>query len=243
MSGPNGDIVITDFSAAKQPDGKYKFTYPLNATQASSDVTIKFYDKDDKQLILCRMDGSVNYYSLSSFSKAETSLNNYFKDVKEDSTYKSDPVTTIMVNSLENYCNAAENYFKNTTNKVNAVSDEFAIILNSYAPTFGSDVKISLVLDSENAVRIYTNGSDVKIDGKKAAICKSKYGKCYEIANIPAHRLTETHKLTVDGKEYTFSPMSYVYRVINSDSSSKKLKDAAWSVFMYAFAANEYMLK
>lgn len=244
LSGPNGDVVITDLETYKQPDGKYKFTYSLNATQAASDVTIKFYDENDKQLILCRMDNCDGNYSLSSFSQATTSLNNYFADVKETTEYKNDPVTTIMVNTLENYCKAAENYFKGTKNTVNKVSEQFAVILDNYAPTIasGTDIKLSLILDSETAVRIYTNGSGVKIDGQAVTPYMSKYGKCYEIANIPAHQLINTHTLTVDGMEYTFSPMSYVYRVMNSESPDK-LREAAWAVFLYATAADEYNKK
>ncbi|MBR5683495.1 MAG: BspA family leucine-rich repeat surface protein [Ruminococcus sp.] len=239
LSGPNGDITYTDFSKVAQENGTYKFTYPINATQANEKVTLKTYDEDGRQLIVCKA-----RYELSNHSQGEGSVQGYIDDIKKEKVYKEDPVTTIMVNTLENYCKAAENYFKGTKNTVNKVSEQFAVILDNYAPTIasGTDIKLSLILDSETAVRIYTNGSGVKIDGQAVTPYMSKYGKCYEIANIPAHQLINTHTLTVDGMEYTFSPMSYVYRVMNSESTDK-LREAAWAVFLYATAADEYNKK
>ena len=147
----------------------------------------------------------------------------------------------ILVNAMENYCKAAENYFKGTENAINEYSDEYAVTVEPFAPEFGEDVKISLVLDSATAVRIYTNASGVKIDGNDITPKTTKYGKCYEIANIPAQQLLGWHTLTIGDKNYQFSPMSYVYRTVKSQSASKLLKDAAWAAYLYANAANAYI--
>ena len=233
LSGPNGDFEITDFSK-KEADGTYKFTYRVNAIQVKDNITLKLYDESGLQLEMCKNNNS------QIVSEINYRVQNYIDDVKEYDEYENDPVFKILIKSTENYCNAAENYFKNTTNKVNVVADPFIVILNHYAPTFGDDIKISLVLDSETAVRFYTDGADVKINGEEVDSIDSKYGKCYEMANIPAHNLLKTYELIVDGKEYSFSPMSYAYRVISSKSSNKKLKEVALTTYMYGLAADEY---
>ena len=241
LSGPNGDVVISDLSSVKQPDGKYKFTYPVNATQAKEKVTLKIYDKNDRQLILCKLDGSSYYYTLSSFSQGENSVQNYINELKESSSFGNDAKLQILVNAIDNYCNAAENYFKGAENEVKEYKDEYAVTVAPFAPEFGEDVKISLVLDSATAVRIYTNASGVKIDGEDITPKTTKYGKCYEIANIPAHQLLSRHTLTIGDKNYQFSPMSYVYRTVKNQSASKLLKDTAWAAYLYANAANAYI--
>ena len=254
MSGPNGDVVITDFSAktAENPEGinichgRMKCVYPLNATQAKEKVTVKAYDKNGKQLILCPYyDWSTNndktYYSLYSRCEAASSINYYLQNVEHDSSYKNDSKLQILVNSIDNYCKTAENYFCNAENTVNEYSDAYAATVDSFAPKFGDDIRISLVLDSENAARIYTNGSVVKSAEKTVITRKTKYGDCFEISNIPAHKLIKYFTLNIDGTDYQFSPISYVYRVVNNKKASKELKDAAWAAFMYAAAANAYV--
>ncbi len=241
LSGPNGDILISDLSSVKEPGGKYKFTYPVNATQAKEKVTLKIYDKDDRQLILCKENGSNYMYSLSSYSQGENSVQNYITELKEERSYKTDAKLQILVSALENYFKAAENYFKGAENEVKEYKDEYAVTVEPFAPEFGEDVKISLVLDSATAVRIYTNASGVKIDGNDITPKTTKYGKCYEIANIPAHQLLGKHTLTIGDKNYQFSPMSYVYRTVNSRSASELLKNTAWAAYLYANAANAYI--
>ena len=53
MSGPNGDIEITDFDNFDLIYGKMKLTYPVNATQANEKITVRAYDKDGNRLIIC----------------------------------------------------------------------------------------------------------------------------------------------------------------------------------------------
>ncbi|WP_455529270.1 BspA family leucine-rich repeat surface protein [Ruminococcus sp.] len=236
MSGPNGDIVITDLDALDVSNRMMKCVYPLNATQANEKVTLKAYDKNGKQLILCK-----NTYELCNHSQVEASVYDYLTVLKDIFEYKYDAKLEILVNAIENYCKAAENYFKGAENEVKEYKDEYAITVAPFAPEFGNDVKISLVLDSATAVRIYTNASGVKIDGEDITPKTTKYGKCYEISNIPAHKLLERHTLTIGDKNYKFSPMSYVYRTVNSGSASELLKNTAWAAYLYANAANAYI--
>ena len=241
LSGPNGEVVISDLSSVKEPNGKYKLTYPINANQTKEKVTLKVYDKNDRQLILCKENGHNYAYSLSSYSQAENTVQNYINELKEERSYKNDTKLQTFVNAIENYCNAAENYFKEVENEVKEYSDEYAVAVKSFAPEFDKDVKMSLVLNSATAVRIYTDALNVKIDGEEITTPNSKYGKFYEISNIPAHKLMDWHTLTIGGKDYQFSPMSYVYRVLNNNTASQNLKNVAWATFLYANAANGYI--
>lgn len=242
MSGPNSDIVITDLGSLDVSNGRMKCVYPLDATQANENVTLKVYDENGKQLIMCNYYGTSYYYSLCSHCKVAASVNDYLTAIKNNySYYKTDAKLQILVSAIENYCNDAENYFKGTKHEINEYSYEYNVTVEPFAPEFGNDVKISLVVNSSTAVRIYTNASDVKIDGNDITPKTTKYGKCYEIANIPAHKLLGRYTLTIGGIDYKFSPMSYVYRTVNSESASKMLKDTAWAAYMYSNAANAYI--
>ena len=241
MSGPNGDIVISDIDTLPVSNGKMKCVYPLDASQANEKVTLKAYDKNGKQLILCKTYGKIYDYSLCNHSKVEASVNDYMSAIKITETYEDDDKLQLLVNAIENYCNAAENYFKGTANKVKKYSDEYNVKIATFAPEFSNNIKISLVLNSATAVRIYTDSTDVLIDGNEIIPCTTKYGKCYEISNIPAHQLLSWHTLTIGSQNYQFSPMSYVYRTVNSKSASNNLTDAAFAAYLYANAANEYI--
>ena len=250
MSGPNGDITITDFSRKNDdnPDGldisygRMKCVYPLDATQANEKVTLKAYDKNGKQLILCKTSDTNLNYSLCSYSQVKASVNDYLTAIKHNYPYyNNDAKLQILVSAIENYCNAAEYYFKGTKHKINEYSDEYDVTVEPFAPEFGNDVKISLVLNSATAVRIYTNASGVKIDGNDITPKTTKYGKCYEISDIPAHKLLDEHTLTVDGQNYKFYPVSYSYRVFHYSEYRYDSFNIAKAFFGYAKAAKEYL--
>ena len=236
LSGPNGDIEITDFSE-KEADGTIKLTYPLNAAQGSEKIVLKTYDKDNRQLILC------NYTeSLSCFSQVETSVHSYLNNVTYTQEYKDNNKLRAIVKALDNYCYAAENYFNDAQNTIEGISDVTKEKLpEELVPEFKTDVKISLVLNSTTPVRIYTNSSNIKIDGVAINPGTSKYGKFYEIPGVSAHRLCDKHTLTIDGTDYELRPLSYVYRVLNNDNASPKLIDIAKATYVYANAAKAYL--
>ncbi|WP_295084433.1 BspA family leucine-rich repeat surface protein [Ruminococcus sp.] len=238
LSGPDGDVEITDFSA-KEADGTIKLTYPLNAAQGSEKIILKTYDKDNRQLILC------NYTeSLSCFSQVETSVHSYLKNVTYTQDYKDNDKLRAIVKALDNYCYAAEKYFNGAQNTIEGISDVTKENLpEELAPEFRTDVKLSLVLNSTTPVRIYTNSSNVKIDGVSVNPGISKYGKCYEIPGVSAHELCYKHTLTIDGTDYELRPLSYVYRVLNNSNAEPKLVDIAKATYVYANAAKAYIDK
>lgn len=154
----------------------------------------------------------------------------------------SDDKALALINALDNFGKAAENYFNGAHNTIEGISGVNADSVKDHAPTFGTDVKLSLVLNSTTALRIYTDSS-VLIDGKEAAAKFKGKNKYYEISDIYAQNLCDKHKITIDGTEYEFSPMSYVYRVLNNKSASDKLTDMAKATYVYAKAAEAYIGK
>ena len=232
LSGPNGDKVITDFAPLEQPDGTYRLIYNVCPSQMSNKVAVRFYDKADRPLIVLN-----GRQELMSFAKAEYSVRDYIGNA---SAYTDQPSLCSLVSAISLYGRAAENYFKNTDHQIRGTYYVDKRSLEQFKPGFGDDVKISLVLNSAASVRIYTGSSDVKIDGKTAVPKINKKGQYYELADIPAHRLSSLHTITIDGKEYEFSPLSYSYRAVNNPKASPALVDLANAIYIYAMAANAY---
>ena len=241
MSGPNGNKTVTNFSSVKQTDGTYKFTYPINATQANEQITLKTYDKNGKRLIVCD-----NNYGLCNHSQVECTVYGYINEIKHDKMY-SDPALAALaalVDGLENYCKAAENYFNGTSYTITGITDsDRADINKNHTTDLSTDEKLSLVLNSATALRIYTDSTNVYFDGSaNKATPKTKCGKqYYEINDIPAHQLFKKHTVTIDGTKYSFTPMSYVWRVINNPAASDKLVQVSEAAYLYAKAAYAYL--
>ncbi len=238
LSGPNGDITFTDFSKLPIVDDQYKLEYPINATQGRKEIILKAYDKENRRLIVCNQDDGLLSHSQASLDMF-TYLNrvtNYWRD--EDIPLKNLGI------ALRNYCDAADYYFNDEYHLLDSsyyipISD-----LDGYDDEFGSKAKISLVLNTTASVRIYTDGAGVKLDGKAITPKTSKYGKYYEISNIPAHKLLDEHILTVDGKDYKFYPVSYSYRVLHNTPDTHEyhtVTQMARALFVYAQAAKAYL--
>ena len=263
MSGPNGDITFIDFSELQfnmyDDLDTLKFTYSLNATQSSETVTLKAFDKNDRQLIICK----TRQGQPSSCSQISCTVREYLDKLLNTPmggiggcSYGSELGSVIKtINALINYINAADNYFNGTDYTVNGIDSydnhvtiytEDKIIekefepLDSFKPEFGDDIKLSLVLNSATSLRIYTESNDVKLYGNNMTQKMSKYGKYYEISNIPAHKLCDRYPVTINGVDYEISPMSYVYRVLNNDNANQKLKDMANAAYIYASVSNTY---
>ena len=237
LSGPNGDIEYSgnEFNDLTQESGIYKFTYLINATQANDEITLRAYDKDGRQLIVCK---STN--ELSSHSQAECTVQGYIEAIKKDDAYKTVDKLEALVDGLENFCKAADNYFNGAHNDIAGISEVKASDLIAYEPGFDADIQLSLVLNSQTATRVYTNSSNVLIDDKAADAKIKNEKQYYEITNIAAHQLCDMHTVTIDGAKYDFGALSYVYRVLNNKDSNDALVDMAKATYVYAVSANKY---
>lgn len=233
LNGPTGDVVITDLASHKQSDGSYKFTYSIRSTELSDKTSIQFFDDQDRPLIVTNSN-----YLLQSYAKAEYSVRDYIADTAK---YSDDEKLSALVAALDNYGYAAENYFNGTSHAVNGISGVTKESLSGYAPTISDSIKFSLVLNSDTAVRVYTESNNFKV-GTANGVSGTKNGKkFYAITNIPAHKLSTAIDISIDGTAYSLNPMSYVYRVLNNTSASPELTAVAKAVFVYADAAKNYI--
>ena len=238
MSGPAGEKIFTDLTELRQADGSYRFTYSVNATQANDAIILKAYDSSGRQLSI-----RTSPDSPETSPQAVYTIYGYINEIKNSDLY-GDEALAGLIDGLENYCRAADNYFDGTKNIINGIGNVSKKDLEEYAPTLDKNVRISLVLNSAASVRIYTESSSVSIDGEEAAAhTKNNTNKYYELSNIPAHKLGEKHKVTIDGTDYEFSPLSYVYRVLDNEEAAPVLTEMARATYIYAKAAEAYLIK
>ena len=130
MSGPNGDIVfnsISEFESVELPvngslEKAYKFTYPVNATQSNENITLKAYDKNNQQIIICKANDQI-----CDRSQVSCTVRDYLKNLKKDDNGNNglqsirNKFVNYTVNVLENYLNAADNYFNGTEHNINDI--------------------------------------------------------------------------------------------------------------------------
>ena len=231
LSGPNGDVV-TDFTD-KEPCGTTKLTYNVNATQARDNITLKLYGKNGKQLDFIKAGKSP-----VTISQYDCTVQDYIDKYKSE--YNSGKVYDL-VDSLDNYCKAAENYFMGTKHTVNGIDDITLENVKDYAPVLDKDIKLSLVLFSSTNIRVYTDSTDVVLYGNNMPSHTSRYGQYYEFYDAPANMLFKKISVVINGKSCSFYAMSYVYRVLSDPDADSKLTDIAKATYVYGKAAKEYL--
>lgn len=91
----------------------------------------------------------------------------------------------------------------------------------------------SLLLKSDTIVRHYF---------KKSVTGSTEKGELFyvESEGIPAHLLGEELTMEVDGISITYNPLSYAYRVLNSDTVEQELKDVVHAMYLYYMQAKDY---
>ena len=237
ISGPNGDIKFTDFEKYKQDDGTYKFTYPLNADQSYKTVSLKAYDSNGKKLIVCNSEAG-----LLDHSQADSTLDSYLEELINSKT--SDSVKEL-ASSLRSYCICANEYFHNTSASYDQpaiTKDDLKIIEDCKMKDETELCKISLVLNSGTAIRIYYSGDEntAMYGSTKLTAKTSQYGKYFEIRNVKSYNLDKTFTITIGGKKVEFSALSYVQKVYNNPNASEKLKVISNMLYAYGRASKTY---
>ena len=246
LSGPSGDVEITDFASLKQPNNTYKLTYEVNATQANSPITLKCYDINGEQIEL--VNSNCEPIEGNSFSY---SVNDYIAD---SANYSSDEKLSTLVNALDNYCKAADNYFNGASNVLGKVSD-LSVFDESYNPKYSANTdllagcKIALVMNSRTAIRVFYDG-----DAKSATwncnqdeehtvqIKSNSYGNYFEIPNVAANNITDVYYMTIgdNEKKIICNPLMYGY-LAKTKSTDTKLQALCCALYDYAQAADTYI--
>lgn len=202
-----------------------------NATEGKYYATTHVYAKDiDKNITatLCKGDDTVDTvedYSISQYLTAAES--------------GADEKTSALITATKDFGNASSEYFYGTGS---GYSDGFASYdpdTSAYAATFDSDdAKLSLVLDSKTAARLYVKGDDT---GTASTISSTKadYPTYHEVTGLLPQNLADEQTITVGGTDYTFSALSWCNRVLsNTSASTKNVNMAKAIVAYYQFAAN-----
>ena len=230
-------------SGFTEKDGKYRASAHIYAKDINAEITATLY-KGDEQV------GAPLTYSAAK----------YLEDLNA-STNSSETLTHELITATLDFGNASEEYFYDTDlNTINAVedqltgaynisgNDELKEALAPYAADFTSDeAKLSLVLDSKTAIRLYMKDMQAGTqddDGKYTSVSGNKstdgYPSYFEISGLLPQDLAMEQSITVDDWTYKFSALSWAERVMGQEEPSEKNVTMAKAVTAYYLAAHNY---
>ncbi|MBP0972521.1 MAG: hypothetical protein J5851_01285, partial [Oscillospiraceae bacterium] len=175
-----------------------------------------------------------------------------------------------MVMATELFGDASDAYFQSTGNvndaevttaitqymaMANKTDNDITTALTGYNLP-DNDVKISLVLDSKTALRVYTKydpnisgqfvrdsvGTDVT--SSSGGIAPAEYHSYFELTGLTPLHLGDMYKLSLGDGNINYTPVSaltWSQRVLNStDQQSTRNINMAKALYAYYAAANEY---
>ncbi|MDE7364202.1 MAG: hypothetical protein K2N27_04850 [Ruminococcus sp.] len=174
----------------------------------------------------------------------------YEYSVKEYADYISDhsgdydKKTISLVNIMKDYGEYAKSYFSNSeTTDISEVTANnltgFEKQTNGNLPKGIDYYGSSLLLESNTTVRHYfkiAEGTDISKYN-----FKTKGGYYYtDITGIPAGMLGTPQEKKIGDWSISYSPMSYVYSVLKSDSENQNLVNLCKALYLYQQAAEAY---
>ena len=233
LSGPNGDVEITDLESTKQENGQYKFSYPVYSNQAAEKIALKLFDADGNQLDVYNSSGE-----LDEDKAIEFSVNDYIAGYEASANTKQND----LVAALDNYCKAADNYFNGAGNTVEGISGINYNSVKGYAPTLCGN-KMALLLNADTSIRIFYNGEEelANLNYGDALLTKITKGEksYFEISNISADKLSEEFVLVIGDDELEFSALSYSTLALKK-TTDQNLWNLSKALCVYADAAKAY---
>lgn len=206
--------------------------------------------------------GSGEYVSISSTS-GKTYLNGFFFSPMEYARQMKTAATTAsmraLAQALEDYGVAAQNYFKNGSEKLR---DEVLAVrasdLNAWNPEAEGDkpagfkgVSLSVMFEADNSLRVYLQferGSDPSrysymIDGQRAQLRQKSDGTVYlSVDNIAADALDTVHSFTVSNGtgRYTVKVSALSYARTAIERGSAAMANLGRALYLYNRAAEQY---
>ena len=231
---PNGETPKVKVSEAVQQEVNGNTYYVFSCEVAAKEM----FDKITAQIITSDKKGEVYEYSVEE----------YIQYIRENSS-EFDEKTINLVNAMANYGDYARAYFNNE--KVNASAEMDAVTadtLSDYEKQTKGELPegityygSSLLLESNTTIRHYfkaADGTDVSAYG-----FIEKDGYYYkEITGISADKLGMAQNVTVGGFTISYSPLSYAYTVLKSDSTDESLKNLVKALYLYEQAAEAYKI-
>ena len=165
------------------------------------------------------------------------SVNDYIADTAQ---YSDDALVKDLVQKLDTYCKAAENYFCGTSHALDIPAVNITKTNN-----FNKQFKISLVLDSGTALRIYSDAASAKrMNGANEIILAKQQNAAgkqyYEISDIRAQYLLNDVTVVLDGVTYKVNPMDYCAMVFAKDGGDPNLTAVCAALYHYGNTAKAY---
>ena len=221
------DKTVNDVQGVEIENGLYKFTYQVAAKDMDKKINFTVNDKIDVTV-------SVSDY-LAVLSKSDNeSLKN-------------------LADSMSVYGDAAKAYFSGEAVAEQTVTDDLSV----YDFTLGtmpegiSYYGSSLILKSETTIRHYfklAEGKEISdytfsVDGMTVTPTEKQGYYCIDIKNVRAEKLGTSFNVSVNGEEVitNYSALSYVYKVMESDSTDYNLKNLVKALYIYNRNALAYI--
>ncbi|MBP0971527.1 MAG: hypothetical protein J5753_05745, partial [Oscillospiraceae bacterium] len=244
LSGPYYEEEITDFQKVQGGAfiGYTKLSYAVNATQRTDKVSLKLYDKDGNLLdiynsSLQKVPGSVIRYSVKDYFESYTG---------EARAYDWEALTeerNTLVEWLERYMKAAENYFLGKTHTI--LPENYTPRTFDFVNEIKSAYKLGMVLNSGTDLLIYTDADRVVLSESPNDVDLEKYTdkdgrSCFIIRNIPASKTVDTQEIRINGESYYVCPRDYCYYAIQQCEEGDATWDLMWAFYEYSKAAEYY---
>ena len=257
-----GDEQIKFSEAATRVVGEdtlYQFTVILHAKQMNDVVTLKVFDGEGVPVALYRHSNNEDVTG-TGFSY---SVHDYIQTVRENS---DDQKLIDLVNAMADYGVLAQLQFNYNTEDLPEIQGDLDSVTAETLADYEAKVTegtatgvsykgTSLLLKSETVIRIYFTLDEgeigdytFKLGTKKVTPAESDDGWYIEVPNISAKDLDKVYTVNVSsaaGKIVTVktSALSYVYKVLSTEGTSKTLVDLVKGIYLYAQAANVYFGK
>ncbi len=233
----------------------YCVTANVTANHMHEEITAELYYVDGENETLI----GTKKYSVYDYLKTQ-----YDELLKLDSMSNQQRDLSILLSRTMTYGNVAEFYFNNAEKNFSILDSDnystFNIITllqelgvknlkKGIPPEIVNDeAKVSLVLDSKMSSRLYIKGLTAGVqddNGEYTSVAGTKGGTDYpayfEIQNINVTELTDNIAITYNGEKYTFSPLTWAYRVLLNEKSTEKNVYMAKALALYADAAADYV--
>ena len=222
---PNGDtprVMVSKAEIAFIGEKKYYvFSCEVAAKEMDDTITAQIITSDSK--------GVVYKYTVRDYA-----------DYILDEANGYDDNTKAVVSAMLSYGDYAKAYFSGeeltATSEIEAITSD---MLAGYAMTesgtlpegieyYGS----TLLLESETTIRHYFKVAE---ETEASAYGMTKKGGYYYIqcSDIPAGSLGIAHDISVGEYTISYSPLSYAYAALNSDSTSDNLKNLVKALYIY----------
>ena len=226
-----------------EDSGKYLFTLSLTSIQMADKFTPTFhYTEDEEEKTVTGEAFSAQDYidwALTALSGKNLAI----VQALADYGYYAQPYL-----SAQNGWTIGTDYAEMTTHiaesfnysEVMSAAQEYAFVKStsdsitkiSYKLSFNDTLVLTVYLTPADGVTL----SRVTVDGAEQTPTKSGNRYMVVFSGIKATELTRTHTISAEGATATVSPMSYVYSMLTSATTSTEGKNLVCALFNYAQA-------